>query len=88
MGERVGGCPWWAFRSADVVAVLRAHDWFPACGEWWGADPEWWLVEGVQHYHRQLDRARADAIKVAASRTRPRVPRLPPGFALLEEIRG
>ena len=89
MGERLDGCPWFAFRDPDVAEVLRAHDWFPSCSEWWGPAPEWWIVEGVRHYHRALSRARADAIKVETQRRRSRRrPSLPAGMELVDEIRG
>jgi hypothetical protein len=87
MGERADACPWWAFHDPNVIQVLQAHDWFPNCSEWWGPDPEWWIVAGVRHFHRALDRARADAIKTESVNKRPNA-RLPPGAEVMHEIRG
>lgn len=90
MGERVSGCAWRAFDDPDVGDVLRAHDYWPSCSEWYGDDPEWWLVEGTQHFHRQLERARVDAIKVEEARAtaKARGPQLPPGMEVLDTQRG
>lgn len=87
MGVKLTTCPWAAFRDPDVIDVLRAHDWHPNCSEYWGPDPEWWAVEGVTHYHAELARARADAIKVQQLRATPKLS-LPPGFEVVDEIRG
>lgn len=88
MGVRLDTCPWAAFRDPDVADVLNTHDWWPNCSEWYGPDPEWWLVEGVRYFHRVLDRARADAIKVQSQRAKATRPSLPAGFEIVEEIRG
>ncbi len=86
MGERPVACPWWAFRDPDVALVLRAHDFWPSLSEYWGPDFEAWAIEGAQHYHRALDRARVDAVKTETINRSP--PRVPPGFEVMEEIRG
>jgi len=90
MGERPETCPWAGFRDPDIAEVLRAYDWFESgqCDEWWGSDPEWWLVEGVRYYHRALGRARVDAIKTERVNRGPKGPSLPPGMAVVDEIRG
>ena len=65
-GSRPPGCPWRVFYDPDVVAVLRAYDFWESgqCAEYWGNDPELWLVEGVRVYHNALARARADTRKI------------------------